>query len=336
MKNTNNNKAPENNVLAAFYGSLAFVKIKQCLEIGKILFSFVELKNPKNNIDCYMEAEEFGAILMASVKNGSLIKNLMAEKAKGEQYPKAVWTSPIGGNATGNSGKPISRYFEISPAAKGEVLFTAHAFPAEKNDKGAFIKQRGAKALLTLRIPCTYNDLRILQYKWSFLEADYMGNKYTVANMKSAYQPNIDDTYTSASPIPEDVQNDYVEAPDEDVPSVGTSSKEDKKEVKPSAEAKSAEEKTDQKSTKTASTKVVKLIATSELTALGDKPIKVCKVLLDNEEKRLICMTDKFVDTDKFSQFEKQLSAQVKKRNSLEFKGEIAEKGNDLYLCKFA
>ena len=141
----------EKNLLAAYYGKKAFVKIKQVLEIGKMQFSFVNLENAKEHVDVYMEAEEFGCILMGGIKNSTLIKALMTEKAKGEEYPKAVWTSPVGGNAKGNNGKPISRYFEISPSSKGEVLFTAYAFPATQNETGAFMKgypiQRSGRVL---------------------------------------------------------------------------------------------------------------------------------------------------------------------------------------------
>lgn len=313
----------EKDVLTALYGGAAFVKIKQCLEIGKILFSFVDLKNGKNHIDCYMEAEEFGAILMNSIKNKSLLKAIINEKAKGEQYPKAVYTSPIGGNATGNDGNPISRFFQISPASKGEVLFTAYAFPAEKNEKGAFIKIKGSKALLTLYIPCTLKDLIILQYKWSFLENDYMTKKYTLENMKSDYHVKLEDTQTypihileSDTSKPMSSDNDYISGND-DVPCVGT---------KPSNSAPAP----------AAKTKTVKLIATSEMVQLKVKRYKVCKVNLANEEKRLICLTDKFVDQKRLSDFENQLKDRIAQHKTLEFKGEICEKGNDLYLCRFA
>ena len=46
----------EKNILHSFYGSKDFIKVKQCLEIGKIVFSFVSVKNPKNYLDCYLEA----------------------------------------------------------------------------------------------------------------------------------------------------------------------------------------------------------------------------------------------------------------------------------------
>lgn len=311
-------KKEEKNLLAAYYGNNAFVKIKQCLEIGKIQFSFVDKTNTKEHIDCYMEAEEFGAILMAGIKNGSLIKALVAEKEKGEQYPKAVWTSPVGGNATGNNGSPVSRYFDIAPASKGEVLFTAYAFPAEKNETGAFIKVKGSKALLTLRIPCTYNDLKILQYKWSFLEADYMSNKYTFENMKSDRQPKCEDTYSS-TPI-DSYESVSEEIPqEEEVPFVGS------------------ENTPKQEEPKKAVAEVVKLIAKSELTAVPNKNnIKVCNVDLNGTERQLIWLTDKFVDKAKLSQFEEQLKLRVLANKTLEFRAEVCSKGDNLYICKFA
>ena len=319
----NERKNEEKNLLAAYYGKKAFVKIKQCLEIGKIQFSFVDLANSKNFIDVYMLAEEFGAILMAGIKNGSLIKAIMTEKGKGEQYPKAIWQSPIGGNATGNNGKPISRYFEISPSSTSEVLFTAHTFPAVKNDKGAFIKEKGSKALLTLRVPCSFNDLKILAYKWSFLEADYMSNKYSVENMKSDYQPRCEDTYITSQEETKDnsIQNDdyTYSSSEEDVPFVGT-------DTVPAAEKAAVIE---------SKMKTVKLVATSALTLVNGKNIKVCHVTENGVEHRLICLMDKIKDA-KFSGFESQLSTRVSSGKTLEFRAEVAEKGNDFYLHKFA
>ena len=319
----NERKNEEKNLLAAYYGKKAFVKIKQCLEIGKIQFSFVDLANSKNFIDVYMLAEEFGAILMAGIKNGSLIKAIMTEKGKGEQYPKAIWQSPIGGNATGNNGKPISRYFEISPSSTSEVLFTAYTFPAVKNDKGAFIKEKGSKALLTLRVPCSFNDLKILAYKWSFLEADYMSKKYSVENMKSDYQPRCEDTYITSQEETTDnsIQNDdyTYSSSEEDVPFVGTDT------VQAAEKATVIESKM----------KTVKLVATSALTLVNGKNIKVCHVTENGVEHRLICLMDKIKDS-KFSGFESQLSTRVSSGKTLEFRAEVAEKGNDFYLHKFA
>ena len=314
----------EKNVLMALYGSKAFVKIKQCLDIDKMCFSFVDKADPKKHIDCYMSAEEFGAVLMAGVKDRSLLSAIIKEKAKGEQYPKAVWSSPVGGNAKGNNGKPVSRYFTIGPSSQGEVLFTATVFPAEANSTGAFIKVKGSQALLTLRIPATFNDLRILQYKWSFLEADYMGRKYTVANMKSEYRPH-ENTETSA-PIPteEQIREDDAEQmqmEDEEVPFVGTS-------------ATPVQSTTPAKATGGSSIQR-QLIAVTALAQIKGKNAKVCEVTEGGVKKRLICLTDKITDR-KLPEFEKALNSRVANKGTLEFKANVFEKGDDLYLVNFA
>lgn len=207
------NDEPE--VLAAWYSDKAFVKVKQNLGIGKILFSFVDL-NTKENIDCYMTAEEFGALLMTDVRTNILLRKLLEEKNKGEKYPKHVWSSPIGG--TSSNGKTISRSFTIAPGSSAEIIITATAYDAEKSSTGAFIAKKNTKPLLTLRVPCTYDDLRILCYKWSFLEKDYMTEKYSVANTTSTYslskstnKNNHEDTKnTSEKTTPELKENDNV------------------------------------------------------------------------------------------------------------------------------
>lgn len=185
----------EPDVLQDIYGSKAFVKIKQCLEIGKMLFSFVNFQQGKTteHIDCYMTAEEFG-LFAQDIANRSLLKKIADEKIKGEKYPKAVWQSPLGG--ANYEGKPISRSFDISPSATDgyDCVFTARALPADVNDKGAFIPKKGAKASIVLRVPCTFKDLRLIQYKWAFLEKDYMCKKYSLESMKSTRQNQLPDS----------------------------------------------------------------------------------------------------------------------------------------------
>ena len=189
----------EKNILHSFYGSKDFVKVKQCLEIGKIVFSFVTKNNPKNFLDCYLEAEEFGALLMADIRNGTLLRKLLDEKSQNRDYPKAVWTSPIGGNATGNNGSPISRYFTISPGSTAEILITGRSYPATQNQSGAFIPEKGASPLQHFMVGCSYSDLKILQYKWSFLEQDYMRSKYTCEKMQDDYWKNSSDSKEAAT-----------------------------------------------------------------------------------------------------------------------------------------
>ncbi len=187
------------------------------------MFSFVDLNKPADHIDIYMDAVEFASEIAHECgleTNERLFRALKAEKAKGEQYPKAVYTSPVGGNATGNNGRPISRYFEISPAIKGDVLFTAKAFPAEKNDKGAFIAKKGEKAILTLRVPCSYKDLKGMSIRWRYLEQDAFSKKYTVANMKSEYERKYQDSEETTYSAPAEESPAASEQPAESKPEV--------------------------------------------------------------------------------------------------------------------
>lgn len=187
----------EKNVIHAVFNRKSFVKIKQCLEIGKVLLSFVDMEKTDKHIDCYMSAEEFGALLMADIKNTSLLIRIADEKKRaqeaGEQYPKNVWTSPIRGTANGPTGKPISRSFSIAPGTSAEVMLTATMYPATTSDTGAFIAEKGSSPIATIRVALTYNDLKILQYKWSYLESDYMTKRYCMDAMQSDWKPQDTD-----------------------------------------------------------------------------------------------------------------------------------------------
>ena len=150
-----------------------------------------------------------------------------------------------------------------------------------------------------------------------------MSNKYSVENMKSDYQPRCEDTYITSQEETKDnsIQNDdyTYSSSEEDVPFVGT-------DTVPAAEKAAVIE---------SKMKTVKLVATSALTLVNGKNIKVCHVTENGVEHRLICLMDKIKDS-KFSGFESQLSTRVSSGKTLEFRAEVAEKGNDFYLHKFA
>lgn len=303
----------EKDLLLRIYGGQAFLKVKQVLDFGegKICFSFVNINNPKDCIDVYIDAVEFATEIAHECSldtNERLFVKLQKEKAKGEQYPKAVYTSPVGGNATGNNGKPISRYFEISPANKGDVLFTAKSFPAEKNDKGAFIAKKGAAAISTLRVPCSYKDLKGMALKWSYLEKDFFTRKYTLENMKSDYYKNIDENETTYTPDADDTVSESVPIAPTPEPAASTKAK----------------------------------VVSGKFTAFDNvvelKPgMKACRIRKQGEDTplRMIILTDK-VDMNKFGEFEKALSDRIAKNLTLSFTAEVAERGNDIYLSKFA
>ena len=186
-----NRENEEKNLLAAWYGGKAFLKIKQCLEIGKILFAFVSLEDSKQHIDVYMKAEEFGACLMSDITGlrRAIAKSKADALSQNKKYPEITYTSPMGGNATANNGSPVSRYFTISSGSSKEIVFQGIACPATQNNQGAFIPEKGKQPLCRLTVGIDWKDLQILQYKWHFLEQDYMSKKYSFENMKSSFKP---------------------------------------------------------------------------------------------------------------------------------------------------
>lgn len=329
-----NNETKDRDVISALYGSKAFVKIHQCLEIDKVCFSFVDKAEPKNHVDVYMEADEFGAILMADIRNKTLFNALAQEKAKGAEYPKEVYTSPVGGNATGNNGKPVSRYFTIAPGTKTDVVFTALAFPAEKNETGAFIKLKGSKAITTLRVPCSYNDLRILQYRWSFLEHEYMTQKYTMANMKS----------DRPAKKPDDVQSGHKDAQEgekeDEIPYVGSDSTEPEKSATrgkqtPAKQAEPAPADAGEKKKPSKKSDPIKkrYVAITALESTGAS-MKTCKVKDGESVKLLVCLTNKIKD-ERFPEFEEKLAAKVEKGEGMQFMASVVEKDDNVYLINF-
>jgi len=200
----------ENEVLYAIYANDTFVKVKQALGIGKMLLSFVN-KGTKEHIDIYLDAEEFGALFMQDVRNGLLFKKLAEEKAKGEQYPKNVFTSSYGGYEDKNNEECFSRFFTIAPGSKAEIIITANLYKATKTETGAFVPVKNSRPILTIRVPATLNDLKIMNYVWEFLAKDYFTNKYSVANMQSEYSPNREEPSEPSSSAPESpnrAQND--------------------------------------------------------------------------------------------------------------------------------
>lgn len=177
----------EERTLRNFFGKTTFCKVKSALEIDKMLLSFVDTADAKNkHIECYIDAVDFG-MLMEQVADGRFGQKLTTEKAKGAQYPGAVFTSNYGGCKTPD-GKAISRYFTIAPGSKQDLVLTAYAYPAHVDEMGKYVPDKGAQASCLIRVGCTWHDFDAMRYCWKFLEGDYMRKKYNVEALKNSFE----------------------------------------------------------------------------------------------------------------------------------------------------
>ena len=57
---------------------------------------------------------------------------------------------------------------------------------------------------MTIRVPATYNDLIVLAYNWSWLEADYFTKKYSLENMRSEYRDRAEEQHVGSEPAREE------------------------------------------------------------------------------------------------------------------------------------
>ena len=161
---------PIDNVIAELNTLNTFVKVKgNSFDIGKTLFSFVEfdknIKKLQKSVDCYMGMEE-SLIFCHDILSGKLPKLAAKEKAKGEQYPKAVWHSPLGGvneqkareRKLRSDGKAISRSFNIAPGSKADFVLTVTQ-GAGKSQPNGIITPEG-KPEVIIRVACSADNLK--------------------------------------------------------------------------------------------------------------------------------------------------------------------------------
>ena len=176
-----------NKTIFEINGLNTFVKIKtNAFNINKLLLSFVnyDKKNNNNkllkNIDIYMNIPD--ALLFANdILSGRIYKLAVAEKAKGAQYPNAVWQSALGGTpekrANREDGKAISRYWNIKPGAKKPFVLTAYQSAGHTIETGIIVPE--GKPEFSIMVPCTNDDLKklalMIQYEiQGFITASYL------------------------------------------------------------------------------------------------------------------------------------------------------------------
>lgn len=149
-----------------------FMKIKaNTFGIGKVLFSFVKFDKTTmkciESMDVYMDMDD--ALLFANdVLSGRIPTLAQAEKAKGAAFPKAIWSTKLGGineekvKARGlrDDGKAISRLFNLAPGARQPFVFTAEQRPGKSDDKGLIQPEYKGKPEIQIRVACTADDLK--------------------------------------------------------------------------------------------------------------------------------------------------------------------------------
>lgn len=175
QKETNNHQIEDNDLLLAIYGNDNFLKVYQALEIGKIRFSFVPKEDPKNSIDCFVNADDFASDLIDLIDSRDLIRmannSLAKQKQEEKTYPDVIWESKAG--LVSNSENAVIRKFSIQPGKTQEFVFRA---------------TQGKKAIM---VGFSFRDLKLLSYRWHYLEKDWdtiMAAKYNSEAMMNSYR----------------------------------------------------------------------------------------------------------------------------------------------------
>ena len=157
QKETNNHQIEDNDLLLAIYGNDNFLKVYQALEIGKIRFSFVPKEDPKDSIDCFVNADDFASDLIDLINSRDLIRmannSLAKQKQESKAYADAIWESKAG--LASNTENAIIRKFSIQPGKTQEFVFRA---------------TQGKKSIM---VGFSFRDLKLLSYRWHYLEKDW-------------------------------------------------------------------------------------------------------------------------------------------------------------------
>ena len=198
----------DNDVIYAVFQKSSFFKVRQALGIGKIWFSFKSLQGKQDDIEIYMDVDDFVlGIVRGFTKdiNGKrpFDKKFSENFEASKENPAAIYNSPYGGNATGNNGKPISRCFTISPKGITDrdngrayvpmLHFCAKESQATVSATGGFTPIKNTTPLKTIHVNCSFYDMEKLLLRWSYLQQDYYSKKYCLENMQQKFAKKPED-----------------------------------------------------------------------------------------------------------------------------------------------
>lgn len=153
-------------------GADTFVKLKaNSFGIGKVQFAFVKFDKNTNKLlssmDVYLDMED-ALVLANDILSGRIAALAEAEKAKGAQYPGAIWNSGLGGvseekaknRGLRNDGKAISRMFTLAPGSRQPFVFTAEQRPGKTDSKGLIVPEYSSKPEVQIRVPGSADELK--------------------------------------------------------------------------------------------------------------------------------------------------------------------------------
>lgn len=225
-------KTDKENYIHEIYNKSTFVKVKPAFEIGKIIFSFVESceingeRKLKNVINCYVTVAEMG-LFAKKITSGRMYTNIENEKRNGQQYPAAVWKSPLGGVSEKKAaaqklrtdGKAISRRFTLAPGAKKYAVLTATQCAGHTNEDGLIVPEIDDQNKTVIRVALENWDeveklgimLEATVYAYMIYQTQksYISSNKEAADQKEHTTAKAQESDFTGPPIvwPEDVLN---------------------------------------------------------------------------------------------------------------------------------
>lgn len=161
-----------NNEFFELNGLDTFVKLKaNAFGIGKVQFAFVKFDKTTtklmSSMDVYLDMDD-ALVLANDILSGRIGALAEAEKAKGAQYPGAIWKSSMGGvteekaknRGLRTDGKAISRMFTLSPGSRQPFVFTAEQRPGNTDAKGLIVPEYSSKPEIQIRVASSVEDLK--------------------------------------------------------------------------------------------------------------------------------------------------------------------------------
>ena len=176
--------------------------IKQCFEIGKIKWHFVDGKDSKKIIDVYMNPMDAKALCRMILRDyNSLEVRLEKERAKGQQWPEAAFTSNMSGGKSGND--IVARQFSLNIGAKSKYVLQAKQMPATRAEDGKTVPLKKGQGNESLRFMITvavqdYFTLMGMAEAILSAVAAYERGRFTMENMLDSFRAQRSDNYQPA------------------------------------------------------------------------------------------------------------------------------------------